>query len=225
MTILQQRQYNRFARSSKFLDKHESEFSSGSRALALRDELKDVLGSFHAAGQERKSSGTGSRSQASAKLTALNALRGALVAIANTAEVIEKSNPKFKNTFKLPDRRRKEELANAARQFIKDAQPVKGEFLALEMRDDFLDELQRRIDDYEAAKSETGRGQQAGKRQVSNDALGNLLTRGAQAMEVLDVIVKNKYSDQPPVMNEWSEASKLEFTPRRKKGERAAAKK
>jgi hypothetical protein len=225
MTILQQRQYNRFARTAKFLDKHEKDFSSGSKALALRDEIKDILGGFHAAGQERKASGSGSRSQASAKLSALNALRSDLDAIARTAEVIEKSNPQFKNSFKLPDRRRKEELASAARQFIKDAELVKDEFIGFEMREDFLTELQNRIDGYEAAKSGAGRGQQTPKRGASNDALGNLLSRGASILEVLDVIVQNKYHGQSSALNEWSDAAKLEFTPRRKKGERAAAKK
>lgn len=225
MTILQQRQYNRFARTAKFLDKHEGDFSSGSQALSLRDELKDILGGFHAAGQERKASGTGSRSQSSAKLAALNALRGDLVAIANTAEIIEKRNPNFKNSFKLPDRRRKEELASAARQFIKDAEAVKSEFIAFEMPEDFLQQLQSRIDGYEAAKSGTARAPQGGKREVSTDALGNLLSRGAGITQAIDVMVKNKYRGQNPVLNEWNEAAKLEFTPRRKKGERAAANK
>lgn len=222
MTILQQRQYSRFERTIRFIDQHAGEFASGAKALSVGEELKDVVSNFEAAGKEQKSTGNGTRSYTSAKLTALNALREDLVAISRTADVIASSNPKFKNTFTLPDRRRKNELADAARQFIKDAKSSKAEFEALEMRPDFLEQLKTRLDAYEAAQS--GQGTPAGQKVVATDALSDLVVRGATLVDVLDVIVQNKYRGQEERLNEWAEASALEFTPRRKKGERAAEK-
>lgn len=221
MTIYQQRQYNRFDRSVKYIDSRQSDFAAGSKALTLRDELKTMLGEFNAAGQEPKAAGKGSRSYTSAKLSALNALREDLVAIARSAEVIAAGNSKFKNTFMLPDRRRKNELASAARQFIKDAGSVKDEFLALEMKPNFLEQLQTRLDGYEAAQG--GQKPEKGARVVATDAVSTLVSRGSLALDVLDVVMRNKYSEDADAIKAWEEACSLEFTPRRKKGEKAAA--
>lgn len=221
MTIYQQRQYNRFDRSIKYIDARAGDFASGSKALSLRDDLKSVLSEFSAAGKEQKPAGAGSRSYTSAKLSALNALREDLVAIARSADVIAAGNSKFKNSFVLPDRRRKNELADAARQFIKDAGAVKGEFLALEMAPDFLDQLQERLDGYEAAQS--GQNSVKGERVVATDAISTLVGRGSLALDVLDVVMRNKYRGNADALKAWEEACSLEFTPRRKKGEKAAA--
>lgn len=221
MTIYQQRQYNRFDRSVKYIDSHQSEFAAGSKALSLRDDLKGLLSEFSAAERQPKASGAGSRSYTSAKLSALNALREDLVAIARSAEVIAAGNSKFKNSFMLPDRRRKNELADAARQFIKDAGAVKAEFLALEMAPNFLEQLQERLDGYQAAQS--GQGSARGERVVATDAVSTLVSRGSLALDVLDVVIRNKFRGNADALKAWEAACSLEFTPRRKKGEKAAA--
>ncbi|HEX8464517.1 MAG TPA: hypothetical protein VF627_07850 [Abditibacterium sp.] len=184
----------------------------------MRDQLKDVVSSFKSASKEPKATGAKTRSYTSAKLAALNALREDLVAIARSAEVISAGNPGFKNTFILPDRRRKNELAQAARQFIKDAEPLKAEFQALEMKENFLEQLQTRLDAYEAAQS--GQSSPATERPGATDALSGLVADGSKILNVLDVVVRNKYSEQADVLAAWEEASALEFTPRRKKGSR-----
>ncbi len=218
MTIFQQRQHNRFDRSVKYIEARKSDFASGSKALSLRDDLKSIISEFSAAKQQPKPAG--SRSYTSAKLTALNALREDLVAIARSAEVIARSNDKFKNTFILPDRRRKNELADAARQFIKDAQPVKAEFVSLEMSEDFLSQLQERLSAFEATQS--GQTASKGEKTVATDAISTLIGRGSQALDILDVVMRNKYRGNTEAIKAWEEASSLEFTPRRKKGEKTA---
>jgi hypothetical protein len=222
MTILQQRQYDRFGRAGKFIDEHKDDFAPGSKALTLRDELKSVVDNFQTASQQPKAAGTGSRSYTSAKLSALNALREDLVLIADTAAVIAAGNSKFKNTFILPDRRRKNELAAAARQFIKSATPLKAEFEALEMKSDFLDHLKERLEAYEAAQS--GQGAEKGQRAVATDPLSGLVAEGDKLVDVLKVVVRNKYRGQNEILADWEAASALEFTPRRKRGEKAAEK-
>ncbi len=224
MTIYQKRQYNRFDRSVKYVAAHQSDFAAGSKALSLSDELKSIAGELNAASQEPKAARTSSRSYTSAKLTALNALREDLVAIARSAEVIAVGNSKFKNTFILPDRRRKNELADAARQFIKDAQPVKADFRALEMSESFLDQLQERLDAFEATQKGGASGVK-GEKVVASDAISTLVGRGSLAIDVLDVVIRNKYRGNTEALKAWEEASSLEFTPRRKKGEKAVAKK
>lgn len=223
MTILQQRQYDRFERSIKFIGQNKGDFASGSKALSLSDELQGVLDGFKSASQETKPAGKGSRSYKSAKLSALNALREDLVAISRSAQVLEGTDAKFKNTFLLPDRRRKNDLAAAARQFIKDATPLKSEFQGLEMKEDFLEQLQGRLDAYEAAQSGQG-GTVKGEAPVATDALGTLVAQGSRIVDVLDVIMRNKFRGQSDVLKAWDDASMVEFTPRRKKGERAAEK-
>ena len=225
MTIYQKRQLNRFESSAAFIDARKDQFSAGSKALTLRDELKEVASGFNAIKPQPKAAATGKRNTSSAKLAALNALRADLVLIANSAKVIAESNSGFKNSFNLPDRRRKNDLADAARQFIKDATPVKGEFEALEMKSNFLDQLQERLEAYETAQAAPSAGAAKPQRGSSNSGeTGELVSRGARILDVLDVIVQNKYSGQNDVLGSWSEASSLEFTPRRKKGERAAEK-
>ncbi len=223
MTIYQKRQRDRFDRSVKYIDAHQSEFSAGSKALSLRDDLKGTLSEFGAAEEQPKAPGTSARSYNSPKLKALNALREDLVAISHSAQVIAKGNPKFKNTFELPDRRRKADIADAARQFIKDATPLKAEFMALEMQPDFLDRLQERLNTYEAAQ--IGSKPEKGTRTAPTDAVSKLITSGMETLDALNVVVRNKYRGDEKALNSWQSASDVESTPRRKKGEKAAAKK
>ncbi|HEX9998502.1 MAG TPA: hypothetical protein VGB45_15290 [Abditibacterium sp.] len=224
MTIYQKRQLNRFESSAAFIDARKDQFSASSKALTLRDELKEVAVGVSAIKPQPKATGAGKRASSSAKLNALNALRADLVLIANSAKVIADSTEGFNNTFILPDRRRKNDLADAARQFIKDATPIKGEFEALEMKPNFLEQLQERLGAYEAAQAAPSAGTAKPQRSGGSDAASEFISRGVKILDVLDVIVQNKYNGQEDVLESWSEASTLEFTPRRKKGERATEK-
>jgi hypothetical protein len=215
MTILQQRQYDRFGRSVQFLDAHQGEFASGSRALALRDDLKQIIASLDATGKTQGSKPRGKRGFTSAKQIALNALREELVAIARTAETIAQHDSSFKNTYTLPDKRRKEELVKAAAQFAKEAEKNKKQFAEYEMPSDFLETLQARVDNYKAAQA--GDPTSAPKGDGSVDEQGELAKSGVRLIDNIDVIVRNKFRGNTDVLSEWAAASKVESPPRKRR--------
>ena len=221
MTILQQRQYDRFGRSVQFLDAHQSDFATGSRALALRDDLKQIIASLDATGKNQGSKPKGKRGFTSAKQIALNALREELVAISRTADVIAGHDSSFKNTFSLPDRRRKEELVKAAAQFAKDAEKVKKQFSDYEMPGDFLETLQTRVENYKAAQA--GDPTSAPKNEGAVDEQGELAKSGARLIDNIDVIVRNKFRGNTEVLDAWASASKVESPPRKRRETNKAA--
>ena len=217
MNIPQQRQLDRFHRITQFLDQHSGEFAPGAKALALQNDLKGVVGNLGQASSTPKGDRKAKSVSTSRKLATLNELRQELSAIERTASAIAASNPKFKNTFILPDRRYKNELLATAKQFLKSARPVKARFEEFEMSGDFLERLQGRIDAYEAAQA--GKAVESPKKDVDAsgvDAAGELIAEGARLCGILDVVISNKYWEAPEVMEQWREASALK-TPLRKK--------
>ena len=217
MRVYHQRQVHRFQRSIEFVEKHSKEFAPGSRALSLTEQLREVVGQLDVVPEKKK--GVKSSAPASGKLAALNALREELGRIARTAKVIGDHDPSFKNSFILPDKRRKEELAKAAQQFIKDASANRKAFAEYEVKDDFLDVLQSKLDTYNESQAVS-----APSRQGSGPSLtetGATVQKGANALEALDVIVHNKFHGNDAMIEEWHAASGVEVVRRNTKKDKS----
>lgn len=212
-----QRQVLRFQRSIEFVEKHNNEFAPGSRALSLANQLKEVVGQLGVVPEKKKS--VKSDAPASGKLAALNALREELGRIARTAKTIQDHNPDFNNTFILPDKRRKEELAKAAQQFIKDAKASLKDFKEYEVKDNFLDVLQEKLDAYNQSQAVSAPSRQGSGASLSET--GVIVQKGAGALDALDVIMHNKYEKTDPLLSEWKSASGAEVVKRKTKKDKA----
>jgi len=151
--------------------------------------------------------GTESRAQARA------ILRADLDAINGTARVLGQDVPGLEDKFRVPRNNNDKELLNAARAFKADAEPLKTQFIAHEMPADFLEELQADIDSLEAAISFQGSG--VSGHVAAGAAIDDKMNRGLDKLRKLNVIVRNKYADNPAVLAEWTSASHIERAPRR----------
>ena len=218
MKISQQRQLDRFGRVESFFQKHEGDFAPSSRAHTLWTGLSGVIQKVNAEASAPKVRGGAPRGERSQKQQLLNTLRADLVAIADTAQLIAKHNKSIEGKFELPDKRRKDKLASTARHFLTEAEPVKKEFFAYELPEDFLKTLKDNLDAYEASENKPVIAR--AKSSDNKAAVDGSLAEGAELVNDLRVVVSNKYRTNADVLGEWEAAFKLETSvrkPRQKK--------
>lgn len=215
MKISQKRQLDRFKRSLEFLDKHAKEFAPGSRMLSARDELKDVVGRAEANNTEPTEGKIGRRVYRSEKLVALNALRAELGRISRTADIIAKNDSSFNNKFEMPDKRRKDDLAEAARRFIQEMPKVSGKFHPFEMGEANVQKLQSALADYERVQTEPANKPARSQRTASSS--DPVIDEGIELLNTVDAIMHNKYEQGDKEMAKWKEVSTLEVTRRKRK--------
>src|SRR6185436_1497387 len=99
-------------------------------------------------------------------------------------------------------------LLNGARAFAEQAEPLVAEFTKHELAPDFLVNLKKNIDAFQAAVTEQNHTKDA--RVQATASLESVLARGVKAMQRLDAIVKNKYRKDSPTISAWESASHLE---------------
>ena len=215
MKISQKRQLDRFKRSLEFMEQHTVDFAPNSKALKTREQLADVIARAESNVPETGSTKNGRRPYRSDKLAALNALRAELSRISRTAALVEADDKGFKNSFQMPDKRRKEELASAARHFVKEFPKVSAKFEQFEMNADDIDKLKTALENYEAVQAQPAAKPARSPRAAAS--ANPLINEGIELVDALDVMLTNKYNGQDEVMTEWHDASTLEVTRRRRK--------
>jgi hypothetical protein len=220
MNIFQQRQFDRFARASKFIDAHSEDFTPNSQAIVLNSELKTTLASVEESSQQKPQETSKPKASASMKKAALNELREELDRIAQTAEALKKIDPDFKNTFTLPDKRLKDKLVSAAQQFQKDALPLKERFISFEMKPEFLDTLGAKLEAYKATQAPQVARTKGPKPKSADTSLP--FNKASQLMEVISIVVKNKYQGDATALQAWEDAIRLNTPPRRRKSSEEA---
>lgn len=208
MTILQQRQYDRLNRSLKFLGARENDIKSSGPARALYNDLRELVSQI----EESRKKPRG-RTYSSPKIAALNNLRADIVKVSRTAAVISQYNPDFKNSFSIPDKRRKDDLVKTARDFVEKVGENKKVFGEWEIKDAFLKTMQRHIEEYQKVAS--AKPGPVGTNRRASDEVSALLEQGAVLMESLDVLMENKFHEQSEELSAWREAAALEKSRRR----------
>ena len=215
MKISQKRQLDRFKRSLDFMEKRAKDFAPGAQALEVRDQLKEVIARAESNASEPAPTKTGRRVYRSDKLVALNALRGELTRVSRTAALIEARDESFDNSFQMPDKRRKDQLAKAARHFIEEYPKVSAKFAAFELHQDDVDKLKNALEAYEQVQAQPAAKPARAPRTPA--APNPTIAQGMELVEALDIIMKNKYDDDDEVKADWAAASTLEVTRRRRK--------
>jgi len=202
-----------FVRVRDFGQAHGSDFGPASLAHQHFTNLGTVIGELdsHAAaessGHGEARQGTETRAQARA------ALRDDLEAINRTARAMASEVPGIDDKFRVPRNNNDQQLLNAARAFKADADPLKAQFIARELPADFIDDLQADIDALESAISSQASG--VGNHVAAGAGIDDAIDRGVEIVRKLDAIVRNKYSNNPSALAEWTSASHTERGPRR----------
>jgi len=219
MRFYHNRQFERYQRCLDFIAQHSKEFGPKSQAVKIKDQLQAVVDELS---QSKQSAPKTPRTSSSQKQKANNDLRQALNKIARTAKVIAAHEEGFKNTFALPDKRRKSELAEAARQFLKDGEKESAQFEAFEMRKDFLDDLKAKLDAYEAAQGSSKPAAKGPKANPEGDSA--IIAKGTHLMESLETLMENKFHNNEQLLADWHTASGIEIIKRGSRKKKTADK-
>lgn len=220
MNKSQQRHIERLRRVAGFGSSHESEFTANSRARSLFKDLGNLVTELDTPKKRTRGRAPGS-ANSSEKQQAFSVLLGDLEAISRSARVIETFNPEISGKFLVPDKRRRNDLAAAAREFLAEGENFKADFLSLEMPRSFLKDLNTNLTAYENAKAKPAKV--AGNPSGANAALKGSIGQAQEILNTLDVMMNNKYRNVPEAMAEWNSANALEFTPRKRRSKKDAA--
>jgi hypothetical protein len=197
-----------FVRVRGFLDQRIEDFSETGVVHQLFTEFKatitevEQLASAQVTGIGQARLGTETRGETRAKL------RDDLDAIFGVARAMG-----IESQFQRPTANNDEALVHAARSFATNALPLKAQFIAHEMPEDFLDELNADTLAFEAAI--VAQGNAVGDHVAAGAAIDDAIDRGVEIVRKLDPIMKNKYASSASARAEWTSASHTERAPRR----------
>jgi hypothetical protein len=137
-------------------------------------------------------------------------LRADLEAINRAARIMG-----LQNEFQLPSEGNDRLLLNAARAFAANALPLKTQFIAHEMAEDFLEDLAADIAAFETAIA--NQNDAIGGHVAAGQALDDLFDEGTEQQKKLDGFMRNKFANNAEILAEWTRASHVERDPRRAK--------
>jgi hypothetical protein len=213
MNDLERRRYNMFVRVRDFGAENASDFPSGTIGNDNFTIINTTLNELdeHSAVQTSgltKHSTTG-------KAAARSELRAALRSINITAQSIAVDNPGIIEMFRMPRGDNNQQLLATARSFMKDAEPLKNQFVAYGLADAFLNNLETDIQDFEQAI--TNQGISKDHRVGATASIDSGVEKGLNAVKRLKAAVINKYADNPAKLAAWTSASHIEKPTKKKK--------
>lgn len=213
MNDTENKRYQMFVRVKNFGISVVGDFaptSVGGRLFALVEAIANEIES-HTSSQV---SGFGTaRQETVSRAQARADLRDTLEGINRTARAMADTVPGLDNKFRLPRNSNDQELLATARSFAMDVVPFSAQFVAHELPDDFIGDLDSDIAALENAidRQSNAVGDHIAARAALDDAIG----RGVDAVRKLGAIVKNKYGERPAVLAEWTSVSHTERSRRR----------
>jgi hypothetical protein len=200
------RLHQTFIRIRDFGRDHASEFAANGLAKQSFTTLDGIITELegHAAAQVsgvgRKRHGTITRAESGEDL------RDLVTAVSRTAGVLHEV-PGVSGNFELPDSDSDQAWLARARAFATDLAPFASQFEAQELPG-LIANLNEKIAALEAAIEQQASG--TSDHVASRAAVEDVLERGLDARRTLDVVVRNKYQDDPVIMAKWASAHHIE---------------
>src|ERR1041385_3542842 len=208
MTDNQNRRHQRAVRVRGFITQRLADFSATGVARHLFAQLQMLITKLESLAAEQVAGITEARQHSEGRGSARRALRQALQAINSVARAMGVANE-----FPVPDRDNDNNLLHAARAFVPKCLARKAEFLAHEMPDDFIEDLQACIVALETAIAE--HGDAVGDHVQASDAIDEIIEDIEEVIDNLDATTRPRSADNLPVLTEWLSARHVERAPRR----------
>ena len=209
MTNQQTHETDAFQRAKNFGLKYATKFPVGSLGAKLFAQVAAAVPQAQGKAVEQKAA-KGDRAKATLTKAQLHPeLHDQLKAISESAHTLaDLGTPGLEAKFRLPRSAGHGVLLTAARQFVKDATPLKAQFLTVNLTADFLDTLSQTITNFESAADD----QSGGESGQVNATVGLAGTTAAahKALRNLRTIVRNTFKHDPEVLAEWEVASHIE---------------
>ncbi len=149
------------------------------------------------------------RAALSTRVSAREALRNELEAIARTARQVALSTEGLDDKFQLPDGPNNEELITAGRLFGRDVAAFKAEFIAHALPQTFVADLSRAVDRFVEAMDQ--RDSEREGNTAARAGIEAVLSTGFADVRTLDVIVANTFKDDPVTMKVWRQDRRVRY--------------
>jgi hypothetical protein len=216
MNDTQRRRFERGSRVDAFMTSNAADFPAtgkgGEAAARLKAELARV-----ASLDVAKATAAGTRQRSSTGRRDLReSLRAQVAAVCDTADVIGLDHPEVKGLFPRTRADNSDQtLIAVARSYAETAAPLKARFVEYELASDFVERLKADADGLEGQIGQQTEG--TGARVNTNASIEDALGRVDDTVERLEVVVGNKYRDDPARLAAWESATHLERAPRAKR--------
>lgn len=209
MTNNQTHETDAFKRVKNFGLKYTVKFPAGSVPANLFAEVAAAVPQAQGAATDQESAKT---DRAQASLTKANIhpdLHDQMRDINQAAHTLaDLGTPGLEAKFRMPRSGGHDALLTAARQFLKDATPLKTQFLSVNMPADFLEHLEQTITAFESAVEEQADG--LGDQVKATAGLAGTTAKARKALRNLRTIVRLTFKRDPAVLAEWEVASHIE---------------
>lgn len=187
-------------------------FAAGSLARELFDAVSLAVNELESQAAAEAAAGGSKRQNTAGRAAAREALSRKMEAVRRTARSMAYTTPGLEDKFRIPRNPSDQILINTARAFVREALPLKDEFIRHEMPADFVENLNAVIEALENAIGSQDASK--GARKSAGASIDGALGRGLDAVRRLDPIVRNKFGDEPAVLSEWEGARHIRRGPR-----------
>ena len=204
------RRYEMLLRVRDFGQTHADLFPASSVAQAQFAAVDAVIKALSAHSVAKMSA---KRDGKAPKASARQVLITRLEALALTGRALARTQPDVGDKFRIPYPQPDQALVTAGRLFARNAEALKGEFLAHAMPEMFIADLTKAVDDFEAAIQERDnhRAASAGVQASIKRALAD----GMSAVVRLDAIVANHAGHDPKLTAVWKRERRVTSARRR----------
>ena len=205
----QNRKHQRAVRVREFVTQRLDDYSATGVVRQLYATLQTLVTKLESLAAAQVTGLGEARQHSESRGSARLALRQAVEAINSVARAMGVAQE-----FPLPERGNDNNLLNAARAFVPKALARKAEFIAHELPEDFIEDLQADIAAFATVIAEHGNA--VGDHVQAGDAMDATDDEIDEVIDKLDAVFRPKYANNRPVLTEWLSARHVERAPRRK---------
>jgi hypothetical protein len=212
----QRRIIERGARSAAFGAANTADFPANSRGAELFASLNEALANLDTL-EVVKATSISTRQQGTAgRRDVRESLRAQVAAVGDTTKIIAAEHTEMKGMFQYSRTDRSDRtLIATARSFAKAAPPFKALFVQYELPQTFIESLEADADALEQQMALQNEG--SGARVTTNASIEQEVEGVDECVGKLDVIVRNKYRNDPAKLAAWESAHRLERAARSKR--------
>ena len=189
----------------------ESGFFTGIATTTFA-EVGTIVDSVQAKGGEQASAIGDSGEQFGLKGIKREVLRNYVSVTSRTSKSMRYAFPGIEEQFKMPRNRNDADILSAARAFISNGLPLKADFAAFGLADNWFNDMTTAADAFDASYGPAASAQ-ADRAEATAD-LGDWVVQGMRARRVLMGIVKNVFANNVGKLAAWLQASHIERPPK-----------
>jgi hypothetical protein len=210
------RHSERALRSHTYVDSQPEEFPEGSKAVLLSAAIKQDLTRLAELDVIRSGSMTRQKQATAARQTAHRLLTNLLNKTINTSELFADGHPDTIGMFGRPQKNANDQTLIAdARSIADKAASLVGLFTQNGMATTFVSDMRSYANAIESSiQIQT---ESAGERMRANAEMKEIIRHLGELVDRLDIVIRNKYSNNPAQIAAWEMARRLEHPARSKR--------